>query len=398
MSKKGSYTFADTLFNSAFIHNPVLFQMVGLGAVVAVATTLKTSVLLAAVFFPVMVITQAVACLFLKSIPRWIRVTLYLAIGTAIVAPVMHVIDIFDPSLRVGAGIYLGLTAVSSITALHCEKFAVKMDIKRSLFDAVACAAGYGIVIIVVGLLRELFGMASIWGKPVSIPFTFPAFLMPFGGFIVLAFCAAALKALINKRFPEHAEATALEIKKTTVIVSKKDLPDEEPVTAEPSQETVVQAEEESEVEEVADEPETDEEAKEQEDSEEDEAVSPQTVEEEPVQEVKEESEEAEESDQIESEIQEEPEAAEVFEPQEQVDEFEPIAPMVFEQEAEASGEYDENIDDVLKAFEKREFPESQTNSDDDEFSSLLNHLFELVEFDSKPTEDEQSEEGEDEK
>ncbi|MBQ7054844.1 MAG: hypothetical protein IJN97_06445, partial [Oscillospiraceae bacterium] len=125
---------------------------------------------------------------------------------------------------------------------------------------------------------------------------------------------------------------------------------------------------------------------------------SPQTVEEEPVQEVKEESEEAEESDQIESEIQEEPEAAEVFEPQEQVDEFEPIAPMVFEQEAEASGEYDENIDDVLKAFEKREFPESQTNSDDDEFSSLLNHLFELVEFDSKPTEDEQSEEGEDEK
>ncbi len=400
MSKKGN-TFADILFNSAFIHNPVLFQMVGLGAVVAVATTLKTALLLAAIFFPVMIITQTIACLFLKEVPRWIRVTLYLVIGTAIVAPAMYVIDRIDPGIRVGAGIYFGLTAVSSITALHCEKFAVKMDIKRSLFDAVACAVGYGVVIVIVGFFRELLGMSSIWGKPILLPFVFPALLMPFGGFIVLAFCAAAFKALINKRFPEYSQATLIKIKKTSVIVSKKNLPEELSAVEKP----IVQAEEETATQETAEEPEAEEEAvAEQEISAEQEAsaeedtsieeeTSTETVYEdvfvEPVNENPEE---------LELELLNETDDEEVFEPKEQNSEFEPIAPMEFEQETETADE-GESIDDILETFEKRETPEAQANSDDDEFSSLLNHLFEMVEFDSKSTaQEKKSEDGEGEK
>ncbi|MGN0567078.1 MAG: Rnf-Nqr domain containing protein, partial [Acutalibacteraceae bacterium] len=222
MGEKSKYSFSDMMFSSALIHNPVLIQAIGLGAVVAVATTLKTALLLAVAFVPVMVVTQMIACLMLKRVPRWIRVTLYLLIGVAITAPIMYLIDRINPDIRLGAGVYLALTAASPITAMHCEKFAVKTDLKHAFYDAVAAAAGYGAVIILAGFLRELFGMSCIWGKHVSLPFTFPSLLMPFGGFILLAFCAAGLKALINKRFPEYSQETELEIKKTSVIVSKK--------------------------------------------------------------------------------------------------------------------------------------------------------------------------------
>lgn len=226
MSSGRKYSFSDALFSSTFIHNPVLIQAAGLCAIVAVATTLKTAVLLAAAFFPVLIITQVFACLALKRVPRWIRVAIYLLIGTAIIAGIIYAIDTFVPEISLGAGIYLALTAANSIIALHCEKLAVKTDLRHAFFDSVATALGYAAVIIPVGALREMIGSSTIWGANIKIPMTYPAILMPFGGFLVLAFFAAALKALINKRFPEHSAETEMKIKKTSVIVSKKNLPE----------------------------------------------------------------------------------------------------------------------------------------------------------------------------
>ena len=226
MSSGRKYSFSDALFSSTFIHNPVLIQAAGLCAIVAVATTLKTAVLLAAAFFPVLIITQVFACLALKRVPRWIRVAIYLLIGTAIIAGIIYAIDTFMPEISLGAGIYLALTAANSIIALHCEKLAVKTDLRHAFFDSVATALGYAAVIIPVGALREIIGSSTIWGANIKVPMTYPAILMPFGGFLVLAFFAAALKALINKRFPEHSAETEMKIKKTSVIVSKKNLPE----------------------------------------------------------------------------------------------------------------------------------------------------------------------------
>lgn len=255
MSSGRKYSFSDALFSSTFIHNPVLIQVAGLCAIVAVATTLKTAVLLAAAFFPVLIITQVFACLALKRVPRWIRVAIYLLIGTAIIAGIIYAIDTFMPEISLGAGIYLALTAANSIIALHCEKLAVKTDLRHAFFDSVATALGYAAVIIPIGALREMIGSSTIWGANIKVPMTFPAILMPFGGFLFLAFFAAALKALINKRFPEHSAETEMEIKKTSVIVSKKNLPEnlapaeEEKETAEA--EETVETEETVEVEET---------------------------------------------------------------------------------------------------------------------------------------------------
>ena len=255
MSSGRKYSFSDALFSSTFIHNPVLIQAAGLCAIVAVATTLKPAVLLAAAFFPVLIITQGFACLALKRVPRWIRVAIYLLIGTAIIAGIIYAIDTFMPEISLGAGIYLALTAANSIIALHCEKLAVKTDLRHAFFDSVATALGYAAVIIPIGALREMIGSSTIWGANIKVPMAFPAILMPFGGFMFLAFFAAAHKALINKRFPEHSAETEMKIKKTSVIVSKKNLPEnlapaeEEKETAEA--EETVEAEETAEAEET---------------------------------------------------------------------------------------------------------------------------------------------------
>ena len=355
MGEKSKYSFSDMMFSSALIHNPVLIQAIGLGAVVAVATTLKTALLLAVAFVPVMIVTQMIACLMLKRVPRWIRVTLYLLIGVAITAPIMYLIDRVNPDIRLGAGVYLALTAASPITAMHCEKFAVKTDLKHAFYDAVAAAAGYGAVIILAGFLRELFGMSCIWGKHVNLPFTFPSLLMPFGGFILLAFCAAGLKALINRRFPEYSQETELEIKKTSVIVSKKNL----------GGETAVQ---------TAQEPEQE---KEPEDN------NTEQIEAEP-----EENDEPKKDDEPEQSSEERIELAYIEDDGGEIELMEPLEP-------DDGVEY--NIEDVIKAFTNREFPESE-NVDDEKFGSTLNHLFGLAELENESDREESEEDGEGEK
>ena len=255
MKPGNTSSFSDALFSSTLIHNPVPIQAAGLCAIVAGATTLKTAVLLAAAFFPVLIITQVFACVALKRVPRWIRVAIYLLLGTAIISGIIYAIDIFVPEIRLGAGIYLALTAANSIIALHCEKLAVKTDLRHAFFDSVATALGYAAVIIPVGALREIIGSSTIWGVNIRIPVIYPAVLMPFGGFIFIAFFAAALKALINKRFPEQSAETEMKIKKTSVIVSKKNLPEKvAPAKAEetPDAEESVESEERTEPEETA--------------------------------------------------------------------------------------------------------------------------------------------------
>jgi len=229
MRKKNNASFSHMLFRGALIHNPILVQVVGLCPVVAVSVNLKTAALLSGVFLPTIILTQVIACLFLKKLPRYLRISLYLLIGLAIICPLLFVIDQYDPSLRLDAGIFLPLLAVNSVTALHCEKLAVRPDVKLkiALYDAVATGVGFSVVFVLVGFLREFFGAGAVLGRP--LPFSkmggaaellhLPALLLPFGSFLFLGFLAAGLRWITKHFFPAYVAESALKISQTAVPV-----------------------------------------------------------------------------------------------------------------------------------------------------------------------------------
>ena len=115
----------------------------------------------------------------------------------------MYVTNRLFPSLSANFGVYLPLMAVNSLIALHCERVAVKNDVKTSLIDAVSAALSYGVVAIIVGFLRELLANGTIWGYNLNTPVRLPAFLMPFSGMLLMGFLAAGLKAFIGVKYPE---------------------------------------------------------------------------------------------------------------------------------------------------------------------------------------------------
>ncbi len=190
---------------SAVIRNPLLLEAVGLCPVVAIASTLKSAVFLALVTALELIVCEVIASKFLKNVKRYLRVPVYFLIGTVIVYPIMYLVKRFVPSLSLEFGVFLPLMAVNSLLALHCERVAVKRTVKDSFLDAVSVAVSYGAVTVFAGFFREILGNGTLGGADLHLPVTFSLMLTPFGGLLVLGFCAALLKAYIYKKYPQSS-------------------------------------------------------------------------------------------------------------------------------------------------------------------------------------------------
>ncbi len=203
-------TFKDMLVKGALIFNPVLIQLVGLCPVVAASTTLAGSAALSAALCIELTATCVIASALFKKVPRWVRVPLYLLIGLALICPVLWYIEtktLINVSL--GMKIYIPLVAINSVTAVHCEQFAVKNNVKMAFFDAAAVSIGASAVMLIVGAVREIFGSGSLAGVKLELPVIFKGMAMPFGCLILLGFMAAGLKAFLNYRYLGEEEEEA---------------------------------------------------------------------------------------------------------------------------------------------------------------------------------------------
>lgn len=200
-------TFRDVFIKGAVIYNPVLIQLVGLCPVVAASTSLESAAMLSAALCLELIVTCVIASALFKKIPRWIRVSLYLIIGTAVVCPILWYTETMSLiNLSLGMKIYVPLIAVNSMTAVHCEQFSVKNSVKHSFFDAAAAGIGASIIFILVGAIRELFGAGTIGGIEVNMPVTFKGMALPFGCLIILGFMAAGLKAFVARFYSAYSD------------------------------------------------------------------------------------------------------------------------------------------------------------------------------------------------
>ena len=195
MNKKNSIK---RIFSRAFFEkNPILVQAIGLAPIVAVAYSLKAAVVLGfmtvLLVLPIEIFTSAV----LKKLPAFLRAGLYMLCGILALIPIIMLFQKILPNILVSFGVYLPLISVNSLIIYRSEGFAVKNSVLYSFFDALAYSGANLVTMCVIGAVREILGSASIFGVKIPVLNPSAAFLLPFGGFIVLGFAAAFLQKLI---------------------------------------------------------------------------------------------------------------------------------------------------------------------------------------------------------
>ncbi|MFH1564007.1 MAG: electron transport complex subunit RsxE [Nitrospirota bacterium] len=117
-----------------------------------------------------------------------IRVPAYLTVIAALVTMVEAFLHAYIPTLHKSLGMFIALMVVFAIILARAEVFASKNTVKKSLMDGLGMGLGFTLAMVLIGIIRELFGNGSIFGYNIMGPNFRPVLIMLFspGAFLLV--------------------------------------------------------------------------------------------------------------------------------------------------------------------------------------------------------------------
>ncbi|QAA82876.1 NADH:ubiquinone reductase (Na(+)-transporting) subunit D [Aequorivita sp. H23M31] len=163
LSRKDSRLILDPLADN----NPITIQVLGICSALAITAQLKASIVMALSVMGVLAIGNVVISLLRNVIPGKIRIIAQLVIVAALVIVVDQVLKAYSYELSKQLSVFVGLIITNCIIMGRFEAFALANGPWRSFLDGIGNAAGYGIILVIVGFFRELLGSGTLLGYKV---------------------------------------------------------------------------------------------------------------------------------------------------------------------------------------------------------------------------------------
>ena len=197
LSKKDKGLLLDPLTDS----NPVTIQVLGICSALAITAELKPSIVMAISVIFVLGIGNVVISLMRNIIPSKIRIIVQLIVVATLVIIVDQVLKAFAYTLSKELSVFIGLIITNCIIMGRFEAFALANGPWKSLLDGIGNAAGYGLILVIVGFFRELLGSGTLFGFKVLGDSIEKTGLYAFGyennGFMVLSPMALIVVGII---------------------------------------------------------------------------------------------------------------------------------------------------------------------------------------------------------
>lgn len=162
----------ETLLDPISKNNPVVVQVLGICSALAVTSKLEPSIVMAISVTVVVAFANVIISLLRKTIPNNIRVIVQLVVVAALVSIVSEVLEAFAFDLNKQLSVFVGLIITNCILMGRLEAFAMTNKPWPSFLDGIGNGLGYGLILVIVGFFRELFGSGTLFGIQV-IPQSF---------------------------------------------------------------------------------------------------------------------------------------------------------------------------------------------------------------------------------
>ena len=155
------------------IENPVSVLVLGICSALAVTIQLKPSFVMVLAMTFVLTMSNVTVSLLRNVIPKNIRIIVELTViaSMVILADQFMKAFIFDVSKQLS--VFVGLIITNCIIMGRAEAFALGNNPWLAMWDGLGNGIGYGIILIVVGAIRELFGTGKLWGVKVIPQFIY---------------------------------------------------------------------------------------------------------------------------------------------------------------------------------------------------------------------------------
>lgn len=198
-------------------NNPVLVQLIGMCATMAITTTLFNGVGMGLSVLIILTCCNVVVSAIRKIIPNEIRLAIFVVIIAGFVTIVDLLLKAYIPALSDALGVFIPLIVVNCIIIGRAEAFCQKNTVGASFFDGIFQGIGYTLVLIVMCVFRELTGSGRFGGGLIDLakgitmdgtgagiqifPETYGASIMtlPFGGFLTLGLLIAVMQYALKK-------------------------------------------------------------------------------------------------------------------------------------------------------------------------------------------------------
>ena len=201
-------------------NNPAMVQLLGLCPLLATSSTVINATGMALATLVVVVLTNVLVSLIRSHTRKEVRIPIFVMIIAAAVTAVELFMNAYLHELFLRLGIFIPLITTNCMILGRAEAFASKNTVQRAAFDGLMMGAGFGMVLIALGALREalgqgtllagadmLFGAAAAEWTLTLVP-GFEGWLLaalPPGAFIGLGFLVAG-KQWLDQRAQQRAQ------------------------------------------------------------------------------------------------------------------------------------------------------------------------------------------------
>lgn len=145
-------------------NNPIILQVLGICSALAVTTKMSTAVTMCIALTLVTAFSNLLISMIRNHIPSSIRIIVQLTIISTLVIVVDQLLKAFAFGLSKEMSVFVGLIITNCIVLGRAEAFALKNPPLASFWDGIGNGLGYSVILLVVGVIRELFGSGSLFG------------------------------------------------------------------------------------------------------------------------------------------------------------------------------------------------------------------------------------------
>lgn len=191
----------ERLYNGVIKENPTFVLMLGMCPTLAVTASALNGLGMGVATMAVLIMSNLLISLLRKVIPDGVRVPAYIVIIASFVTIVEMLMHAYVTPLYDSLGIFIPLIVVNCIILGRAEAYASKNNVFLSIFDGIGVGIGFTIGLTIIGMIRELLGSGTLFGKqimpesyePISI------FVLAPGAFLVLSLLCALMNKVKSK-------------------------------------------------------------------------------------------------------------------------------------------------------------------------------------------------------
>lgn len=161
----------ELLFDPVVKKNPIALQILGICSALAVTSQLKQALIMSVAVVLVIAVSSTAVSLIRNYIPNSIRIIVQMTIIASAVILADQLLKAFVYEASKQMSVYVGLIITNCIVMGRTEGFAMKNGPWHSFLDGIGNGLGYASILIVVAIIRELFGSGKLLGYSI-LPLT----------------------------------------------------------------------------------------------------------------------------------------------------------------------------------------------------------------------------------